>query len=532
MGYEELHDQLGRLEHVALVMGNLGDCAKPAIVRVHSKCLTGEVFGSLKCDCAQQLEYALKTIGALGRGVLIYLDQEGRGIGLLNKLRAYQLQAVLGYDTIHANRELGFPTDLRDFRVAAQILKDLKLHSITLLSNNPEKATCLREAGLEVELVPIRIAIPTAAQSYVRTKVEKLGHVDPECLERDRQPSLDEDLYTTISLGYLPRSKNGCPPLNANNSLGDAVARVISLTKSVLINNRSILGISTVHYDKLLEALRARVRIFPSSSVSHISKNKSTTEPERELGLCMFFGTINYCFKHPYSLKEYVYTLPNETTLRRSTALLEALRRSPIDWGKPGLVTQVSIDQWREALQATETDLYDLEGRLSRIVEFGSYLVRHGISSSDAMFCLVDTNDVFELLVESSLFEDPFLKRAQLTTVQVMEHITRRVGKSPDITPFTVMPDYRIPQLLYNLGVIRFLDASLRERILRWEILEPDSDEEQALRAATVEVGQMLAFDVGLCPAAIDALLWQLAQEYLALHPCPIPHMLVPTDRY
>ena len=171
-------------EHVAMVLGEVAGDAVP--VRVHSECLTSEVFGSLKCDCRAQLDRALDLIAERGRGVLVYLRQEGRGIGLGNKIRAYALQAQ-GHDTYEANRLLGFPDDLRRYDVAADMLRLLGVRSVELITNNPQKLSGLADAGIAVRG---RIALPSPANphnvEYLRTKREKTGHLivtdddDPE----------------------------------------------------------------------------------------------------------------------------------------------------------------------------------------------------------------------------------------------------------------------------------------------------------------------------------------------------------------
>ena len=161
--------------HVALVKGDIGD-GENVLVRVHSKCLTGDVFHSARCDCGPQLDAAMQRIGDEGRGVLLYLNQEGRGIGLANKIRAYELQDQ-GLDTVEANERLGFKADQRDYGIGVQILKDLGVKSMRLLSNNPRKLVGLEGYGLSVaEWLPLEIPASEFTKRYLRTKKEKLGH--------------------------------------------------------------------------------------------------------------------------------------------------------------------------------------------------------------------------------------------------------------------------------------------------------------------------------------------------------------------
>jgi len=163
-------------EFVALYKGDL-DGDTPTLVRIHSQCLTGDVFGSIKCDCGPQLQKAMEMIEAEGRGAIVYQQQEGRGIGIINKIRAYALQDD-GADTVEANEKLGFAVDARDYQQCAEILFDLGLCKVRVISNNPDKLASLERAGLEiVERIPIEVESEEPAAHYLKTKKEKMGHL-------------------------------------------------------------------------------------------------------------------------------------------------------------------------------------------------------------------------------------------------------------------------------------------------------------------------------------------------------------------
>jgi len=197
VGYRSLVDDK---HHVAMVKGEVAG-EEDVLVRVHSECLTGDVFHSMRCDCGEQLEAALATIEKEGRGVLLYLSQEGRGIGLLNKLRAYKLQEE-GADTVEANLKLGLPADLRDYGIGAQILVDLGLTSIRLLTNNPKKIVGLEGYGLSVsEQLPIESQPNAHNEAYLRAKRDKMGHslhhqglaLDEEMIHEEQREAGDAD---------------------------------------------------------------------------------------------------------------------------------------------------------------------------------------------------------------------------------------------------------------------------------------------------------------------------------------------------
>lgn len=168
------HDRDGR-EHICLSMGDV--TGLPLLVRVHSECLTGDVFGSVRCDCRDQLQQALMSIADARRGMLVYLRQEGRGIGLTNKVQAYLLQDS-GLDTVDANLHLGLPIDDRDYSIAAQILHDQNVKQVQLLTNNPQKVSDLEAGGIEViERLPLEIVPRPENETYLKTKADRLGHL-------------------------------------------------------------------------------------------------------------------------------------------------------------------------------------------------------------------------------------------------------------------------------------------------------------------------------------------------------------------
>ena len=217
VGYRSLLDSK---HHVALVKGDVAAATregKSVMVRVHSECLTGDVFHSLRCDCGQQLEDALSRIESEGLGVLLYLAQEGRGIGLLNKLRAYKLQEE-GLDTVEANIELGLPADLRDYGVGAQILVDLGLKSISILTNNPKKIVGLEGFGLDVtDQIPIEHAPGEHNADYLKTKREKMGHtlhhqglpLDEEMIDDERKADRKKrEIESRLVAGLVEQSEN------------------------------------------------------------------------------------------------------------------------------------------------------------------------------------------------------------------------------------------------------------------------------------------------------------------------------------
>jgi GTP cyclohydrolase II len=179
-------------EHIAIISGDV--CQKTDVpVRLHSECLTGESIGSLRCDCRDQLSVAMKTVASLNCGIILYLRQEGRGIGLTNKMKAYQLQDF-GYDTVEANKALGFRDDERDYMIAAHMLMALDVKSVNLLTNNPKKIEDLKRHGIEVKgRIPILIEPNEYNREYMRTKMEKSGHMLDDLFNGDLEKQIQEN---------------------------------------------------------------------------------------------------------------------------------------------------------------------------------------------------------------------------------------------------------------------------------------------------------------------------------------------------
>ncbi|HET8731331.1 MAG TPA: GTP cyclohydrolase II [Moraxellaceae bacterium] len=186
-------------EHIALVMGDVAS-GTPVLIRVHSECLTGDGFGSLRCDCGPQLHAAMDRIAVEGRGVILYLRQEGRGIGLVNKVRAYALQDQ-GADTVEANLRLGFAPDLRDYTMCADMLGQLCVHEVRLMTNNPLKVEALEACGIAVvERVPLSVGCNAFNEGYLVTKAEKMGHMLASVDSETRHASLDQAGESTAPL--------------------------------------------------------------------------------------------------------------------------------------------------------------------------------------------------------------------------------------------------------------------------------------------------------------------------------------------
>lgn len=246
------HSPADHKEHLALVMGEVAG-QENVLVRIHSECFTGDVLGSQRCDCGPQLHHAMQRIAAVGQGVIVYLRQEGRGIGLADKLRAYNLQDV-GYDTVDANLALGHRADARDYTAAAHILQDLEVHSLRLLTNNPDKIAGLQAAGVQVAArLPLATAVTPENAAYLRTKVEKMRHLlDLEPLQLSPSPNGTARPSTQrpfVTLSYA-QSVDGSIALRRGQPTPLSGPEALHLTHRLRASHDAILvGIGTVLAD-------------------------------------------------------------------------------------------------------------------------------------------------------------------------------------------------------------------------------------------------------------------------------------------
>lgn len=255
------HNDQNSKEHLALVMGDINDHPHP-LVRIHSECFTGDTLGSLRCDCGPQLHLAMESIATEGTGIILYLRQEGRGIGLLDKLRAYNLQDE-GYDTVEANLMLGHEADARDYTLAALILRDLGIQSLRLMTNNPDKVESLAEHGLAIfERVPLQTAVHSQNQTYLTTKVQRMRHLLDLPLIPHQNGTTSHSLPTSLLQPGLPRadrpfvtlsyaqSLDGCITSQRGQPLAISGREAMRLTHQLRTNHQAILvGIGTVLAD-------------------------------------------------------------------------------------------------------------------------------------------------------------------------------------------------------------------------------------------------------------------------------------------
>jgi hypothetical protein len=257
---------------------------------------------------------------------------------------------------------------------------------------------------------------------------------------------------------------------------------------------------------------------------------------ENECGLNLFIDVINFCYKDPETGHEYFFTAGDGKRIKRATGLTAALARSGFDWNDFASVSEISVERWREMLQLSgENQMYLGDERRDKIVGFARFLLSRGLTNVPEFIdgCDYDAGRMTVLLNESGYFEDRFMKRSQLACRMINDVLVRRGELSlTKIDRLTVMADYRIPQVFYNLGAVSLIDKDMTDRILNGTSIPAGSREENALRATAVHVGKIVADRLGISEAEADNVLWGLSQEMVRKGEMAIPHMIVATDAY
>lgn len=313
--------------------------------------------------------------------------------------------------------------------------------------------------------------------------------------------------------------------------LEQSVQQVRAYARDVWNQTQHLVQLDEVVYPAFINELQALL----NQSTDSLGASQETQTAEQEAALKTYLGVVNYCFVNPHSGQEYLYTSPSGTVIKRTTGFYTALAESGIDWTDSGNVRSVSMDDWHRIMQTkSETRLFQLNQRLTRLQTFAAYLEQNGIDSIVTFLKQNPQAGTFlKLLVESGLFDDPFLKRAQLTVYMVSSGLQKRLGLSIEgLDLFSLMADYRLPQVLYNAGVVKLVDDGLRSALLNNQVIDSDSLYEESLRASVIIVGERLARDLHVTESRLDKVLWELSQQKLKHNQMSIPAMLVPTDRY
>lgn len=253
----------------------------------------------------------------------------------------------------------------------------------------------------------------------------------------------------------------------------------------------------------------------------------------RQLGLILLYGSVHFCFVNPYSKKEFSFKFKGEV-YKRSTGFLKALAQADINWSNFKEITKLTLTDWHNILQTDQEDnLFLLNKRHRNIINFASYLVRNGFATThDLLKRCTDGEKLLKIMIHSSFFKDIFLKRAQVTTYLFSKTLsTNRLSSFTDIAALTAMPDYRLPQLLYNFGIIN-LSESLKNKLLSQICINEGSDEETDLRAAVVVIVEKISKIINVCEAEVDSIMWGFSQELLEENKLDIPAMAVATEKY
>lgn len=312
------------------------------------------------------------------------------------------------------------------------------------------------------------------------------------------------------------------------------IREIVDYSQEILDGSTDLIVVDETELERVL--IPRLVEFMRTREANKFLPASSKLPLEQELGLNLFLNAINFCYQDPDSGHEYVFNSAEGKTIKRATGLATALAESGIDWDDLGEVRQLTPDRWSEVAQIGETNcLYLGEERGDRIVRLAEFLYSEGYSTVRSFIadCDYDATILISKLMETGLFEDRFLKRAQLAVRMLDDALSRRSAiRIANIDKLTVMADYRIPQVFYNLGAVKIVDQSLLARLTDHEPIEAGSREELALRSTCVVLGKKIADRLGITEAEADDLLWSLSQQMVRANEMTIPHMLVATDAH
>lgn len=305
-------------------------------------------------------------------------------------------------------------------------------------------------------------------------------------------------------------------------------------SETILNNAKDLMGIDMTSIDEVLMP-RIRQYLATRKEGSRIPEGHYLSL-ESEAGLNLFIDVINFCYKDPATGNEYRFTDKDGRIIKRATGLLAAMARSGVDWNDFERMSKISMNEWAQMIQLSDDNPMFLgEERREKIVGFAKFLLSQNYENMPKLLfdCDYDVLIILDLLNESGYFKDMFMKRSQLACRMINDVLVRRGGDPlSNIERLTVMSDYRIPQVLYNLGAVDLVDKSLVEKLVSGSPIEASSREEMALRATAVVVGKMVADKLGICEAEADGILWGLAQDMAKNEEMIVPHMVVATDAY
>lgn len=329
-----------------------------------------------------------------------------------------------------------------------------------------------------------------------------------------------------LSLPFLPHYNSGM-----SNKTLSPFASVRKIAENLIQNSTDLL---TIAPSVVSGELKQKLETFRTHRMDNLL-SVPTLPAEGELGLCLFFNSVNFCYRDPSSGKEYRYTAQDGRSLKRTSAFFTALAESGLDWNDLRQVAALSSQKWLEMTQLDEKNILYLGlERRERIAGLARFLMVLGM---DTIFNFVSSKDfdslkIMNVLIESGYFQDEFLKRAQVALKMIDAVAASRLGRGlTGINELTCMADYRIPQVFYNLGAVK-LSSGLEQQLIRQEPILSGSREELALRATVIVIGLQLARLMSICEAEVDTLLWEFSQQMDKTGQMKIPHMLVATDKY